>query len=221
MLDDPHSSGSLADAQRQVYCTAGSACSCPATSPKAGFTFVPMTAGVQYIGVTGGLNEATETLTGMSLEDFCGLPCPFGDWISTNVVTNLFNGHGAAGWRLTFIGDRLTIDYNGGAPMIYTLPTDPVTYEYWLFSGGDVDDVTFNAGAAGAIIAKPLENDASVRICVETNPCTAPNPTKYGALADVQAWACSDSKHMTLRGAGPIGDYSVDLVRVPTSSTTP
>jgi hypothetical protein len=48
-------------------------------------------------------------------------------------------------------------------------------------------------------------------------PTIAIDPSKYGALADVQSWTCTGTQQMTLRGEGPVGEYVVDLKRDPIS----
>ncbi|MDI2127727.1 VWD domain-containing protein [Yinghuangia seranimata] len=55
-----------------VFCTLGSACTCPSDTPGAGTRFQPIAKGHAYLGITGGVNTATLEYSGTSLKAFCG-----------------------------------------------------------------------------------------------------------------------------------------------------
>jgi hypothetical protein len=209
-----------------TYCTAGSACECPQNTPRYPYAFKPMLPGTVYVGATGGLSAAQVTLTGASLAQFCGQPCPLGEWVTTNFVGNFFDSHGGAGWHLTLTKDGstvdtvgLTVDYTGGATLIVG-PLPSGTCEDNLWQGEVVESAVLSPSAmaiAGMIAATPLSTDATVIITAGTVSFTYPGT---GAMAVPQSWACPDENDMTLRGAGPNGDFSATLVRAPTSAPT-
>ena len=63
------------DSISNPYCTLDpSQCRCPKGSAGEGTTFNHITSGSEYIGVTGGTKAAAVTMTGYSLETFCGRP---------------------------------------------------------------------------------------------------------------------------------------------------
>ncbi|GAA0804689.1 hypothetical protein [Spirilliplanes yamanashiensis] len=104
------------------FCTRPGGCSCPEGSPGAGREFVTL-ASEAYLGVTGGLRDASVGVAGLSLEQACGEPdsCLVGDWRGTGVRWSIpdigLRGSGAAGTRLVIGADgRYTMTLEGAKP---------------------------------------------------------------------------------------------------------
>jgi hypothetical protein len=62
----------LATAAKTVYCSDPSGCTCPELSARPDQEFVHIGDGLEYVGITGGLNSASVVLTGESLQNYCG-----------------------------------------------------------------------------------------------------------------------------------------------------
>lgn len=112
----------LDTADSQTYCTLSSAdCKCPAGSANAGTQFTHMAAGDEYAGVTGGPVEASVSVHGSSLDDFCNSKpsCVVGTWTSTSIhAVNVV--HGRSHISNGGAGVRVTIDAKGNATVVYT-----------------------------------------------------------------------------------------------------
>jgi hypothetical protein len=111
----------LDTADTQTYCTLSSAdCTCPAGSAGAGTQFTHMTAGDEYAGLTGGPVEASVSVHGSSLDDFCNSKpsCAVGTWTSTKIHgVNIV--HGRSHITDGGAGVRVTIDAKGNATVVY------------------------------------------------------------------------------------------------------
>ena len=117
-------------------------CDCPQGSPGAGTTFTHMDSGQEYLGITGGDQNGSATLTGMSLANFCskqGKSCLIGQWTGTgfDVRTPNLTETGGAGVRL-HIGPQgnTTVAFDGMQPIDFTSSTGSETFAGTLdFSG--------------------------------------------------------------------------------------
>lgn len=123
-------------ARSATYCTLGtSACKCPPDSERAGTKFTPMDPGQHFVGVTGGLQNASVSVSGQSLKDFCGPVSKGSKWRAVSVrsrsVLNQapggkpwhWNVDGGAGIKLTIDGKgEVTVDYTGMRKLSYTIP---------------------------------------------------------------------------------------------------
>ncbi|GAB3417428.1 hypothetical protein GCM10027569_41400 [Flindersiella endophytica] len=123
-------------ARSATYCAlGGSACTCPPDSERAGTKFTPMERGEQYAGVTGGLENASVSVSGQSLEDFCGKPGKPGKWRAVSVTSRStlpqgpgnsdwhWNVDGGAGIKLTIDPKgKVSVDYTGMRKLSYTIP---------------------------------------------------------------------------------------------------
>ncbi|HEX4258868.1 MAG TPA: hypothetical protein VH089_27520 [Streptosporangiaceae bacterium] len=113
----------LAQAAGTAY-TTGSVHSCPAGTADAGATLTPITSGLHYVSVTGGLSPGQVTVQGTSLATFCGHPnaaaCIVGTWTSTlvQVSTGTSSERGGAGVVMRISADGSTfINFGSMTPI--------------------------------------------------------------------------------------------------------
>ncbi len=132
------------------YCAKPGGCVCPEDTPGAGTTFATLAGGKGHLAVTGGLEAATVTATGTSLEKFCRerpKSCLVGDWVGTGFQISMagggINASGGAGVTVTIAQDgATTVRFDGMAPVNFTS------------SAGTAGFFTYR-GTAGAKLALP------------------------------------------------------------------
>jgi Peptidase of plants and bacteria len=155
----------LAQSQGVNYCTDGSGCHCPTSSPENGARFTHMADGPEFVTVTGGTATGAITIEGESLKDFCAPDCVVGTWRVTNQTVTPLNVSGGAGATLILtkngvatlnhdgsqplVGTGLSITYAGQETERVTLPTDPTATSgtwTWTVESGDVSATTTEFG---------------------------------------------------------------------------
>jgi hypothetical protein len=115
----------LAEADGTAYATgSGAPSACPAGSADAGTHLTPLSSGLHYLAVTGGLSPGQVTMQGMSLATFCGqanaASCIVGTWTSTlvQVSSAASSERGGAGVVMQISADGSTvIDFGHMAPI--------------------------------------------------------------------------------------------------------
>ncbi len=115
----------LSSAGGVLYCTLGSACQCPSSSPGAGTQFSAMASGEHYVTVTGGLKAGSVQAVGMTLADACktpNKPCLVGSWTGTSLsAQGSVTASGGAGAGLTVTaGGTFTLVLSSMQPVDFT-----------------------------------------------------------------------------------------------------
>ena len=107
----------------KVYCTVHeAACRCPEKSTMAGAEFDKMLPGSQWIGFTGGAEEATVTFVAVPLSVWCEQPklCLIGTWVTTSATSEVTGPEGLVQTAQGAAGVRMTIDKTGAVKIEYT-----------------------------------------------------------------------------------------------------
>jgi hypothetical protein len=150
-LDDG-ADATLAQAAGTTYAT-GSQASCPAGTADAGTPLTPISSGLHYVTVTGGLDAASVQVTGQSLASYCArtaAPCVVGTWTSARAQAadpSLFTEHGGAGVTMKVGADgSVSIDFDGMAPIFMTSSNG--TADHFVFGGVVTGQVQVPAATA-------------------------------------------------------------------------
>jgi hypothetical protein len=143
-----------------VYCTMGSACTCPQGSPQAGVKFKELDRGSYYLAVGGGPSGSTWSLTSYSLDQFCKQPaadtCLYGTWRLQGLPALSL----PASVTITRADETLTIDGSGVLKLDVDVD-DSVHVEGGPTATGEVKGpATIRALAVGGVI-QPLSADLS------------------------------------------------------------
>src|SRR5215469_16687370 len=143
-----------------VYCTMGSACTCPQGSPQAGVKFTPLNRGSYYLALGGGPSGSAWSLAPYSLDQFCKQPaadaCLYGTWRLQGLPALPLPGS----VTITRADETLTVDGSGVLKLDVDV-ADSVQVSGGPTATGEVKGpATIRALAVGGVI-QPLGADLS------------------------------------------------------------
>jgi hypothetical protein len=131
----------LSNVAGTTFCNKPGGCTCPEGSPGAGTEFTQLAGGPTYLGVTGGPEAATVTVTGLSLDEFCGRKrdaCLVGSWTTTSIDMTISEMHMAGGEGVTMVVDRTgatRVAFGGMAPVRFAMPQADLV-GHFIYHGG-------------------------------------------------------------------------------------
>jgi hypothetical protein len=160
---DGGADATLAQAGATAYVTSGTPAHCPAAAPDAAAKLTPISSGLHYVALTGGLSAAAVQIEGQSLASFCATKtaaCIVGHWTTTEfhaTVPGLFSEKGAAGATMRIGADgSVTADFDPMAPIVFTGTMSAGTFTGSLRFGGQVSGkVRLPAGSATSGLWQP------------------------------------------------------------------
>jgi hypothetical protein len=145
----------LAQAAGTTY-TTGSTHSCPAGTADAGASLTPITSGLHYVSVTGGLSPGQVSVRGLSLASFCAhataAACLVGTWTSTR-----------------FQAANATVTEAGGAGVVMRISADGAT----VIDFGHMAPVTLTGSVQGDLV---FGGQVTGRLALPTGPPQGSHP---------------------------------------------